>query len=296
MSNERIVLKPDDLEGTVRQIAAVWDLDEDSLEVLRQTLALFSRPITLVVDEASVVYYSETPLIDHFTFNMQTDELILLSRDPLTLIDALVEMAMYVAGFATLLGAEDQWKVEFAIGAWKPVRNRIKRQLGVPVLDEPLWIVGLPPNPEDGVLNDQHPFRMLVSQLDMASFTQMVRLAARDDVEVNFPNGTDPRVIEVYIRMKTAMYQVADELTLDDWREFNRRLLHCIQDLEEAYHPCDLPVPAWWQRMLLAQDEASLDEQRPTSDYEPPQNKPRWNPFETYLEELFSEEDADYWE
>ena len=194
-------------------------------------------------------------------------------------------MGMYMTGFTTLMGAEDYWKVEFSIGAWKPVKNSIKRQLGIPVLDEPLWVVGLPPTPEDGILEDPHPFRTLVSRLDIVSFNQMVRLAARDDVEVNFPNGADPRVIEVYIRMKTAMYQVADGLSLEDWREFNRRLLHMLQELEPEYRPEALPVPDWWQPGLASSSkpgfpgsDTSGDPRGPMSSrrrMRAPRNRPR---------------------
>ena len=161
------------------------------------------------------------------------------------------------------------------------------------MLDEPLWVVGLPPSPEDAILDDTHPFRTLVAHLDKASFSQMVHLAARDDVEVNFPNGTDPRVIQVYIRMKTAMYQVADGVSLPDWRQFNRRLVQTIQDLEEEYNPEELPLPTWWKR--FAPDNAL----KPPGSEIPPRpshfEDPRaWNPFEPFLDELF-DDDTDYW-
>lgn len=310
MRPQRVYLDPDDLDGAILQLAATYDLDDETLDMLRRILFLLPRPIVLYVDETSSLYYSDTPLIDRFTFNMQTDELVLFSQDTMTFVDALIEMTMYMAGFTTLMGAEDYWKVEFSIGAWKPVKNSIKRQLGIPVLDEPLWVVGLPPTPEDGILEDPHPFRTLVSRLDIVSFNQMVRLAARDDVEVNFPNGADPRVIEVYIRMKTAMYQVADGLSLEDWREFNRRLLHMLQELETEYRPEALPVPDWWQPGLASSSKPGLPGSeasgavgqnalppRPgeTRSAKPPMGTRRWDPFEAFLEELFSEEDSDYW-
>ncbi len=308
--HNRLVLDPADPEEAVRQLGLFYDIDAETLAVLPDIVQLYPRPVLMYVDEANAPFYNQTPLVDKFTFNMQTDELILFSRDPMTFIDAMVEMAMYEAGFTTMLGVDDQWKIEFTIGAWKPVKNRIKRRLDVPVLDEPLWMVGLPPSPEDAPLEDPHPFRTLVSHFDIASFTQMVRLAARDDVEVHFPVGTDPRVIEVYIRAKTAIDQVADGILLDGWREFNRRLLLMVQELEEEYRPDALPIPVWWKRAMdegdvvdeagafgrsadsspaaLAGDEpddACSDEAgaRPS--------RTRWDPFAAYLEELLGDEE-----
>ncbi len=304
MKQNRVYLDPEDIDESLRQLRRIYDLDAETLEMLRRVMELYPRPVLLYVDEANAPLYSQIPLMDKFTFNLQTDELVLFSRDPMTFIDALVEMAMYAAGFATLMGVDEQWKVEFVIGAWKPVKNRIKRRLGIPVNDEPQWVVGLPPPPDEAPPEDPYPFRTLVSQLDLASFTQMVRLGARDDVEVNFPSGTDPRVIQVYIRVKTAMYQVAEGLTLDDWREFNRRLLQMIQELEEEYQPHNLPVPVWWRQIL----DRAHPEEGPTpvgqgerdginGPVDPANNLPapdaagpksdEWNPFAAYLDQLF---------
>jgi hypothetical protein len=300
MNHNRIVIDPRDVEHALQQLALIYDLDADTLMMVRQAVTLYTRPVTLYVDESRALFYSQTPLVDKFTFNIQTDELVLFSRDPMTFVDATIEMAMYIAGFSTMMGVEEYWKVEFTIGAWKPVKNRIKRDLGIPVIDEPLWIVGLPPNGDGSPPDDPHPFRTLVSQLDIASFTQMVRLAARDDVEVNFPIGTDPRVIQVYIRIKTAMFQVADGLTLESWREFNRRLLGMVQDLEEEYNPGQLPVPGWWQR-AAGSDERDADLQFSTLDFSDNLPAPdfddlnldqdRWDPFARFIEELFNDED-----
>lgn len=305
MKHNRIVLDPDAVDDVLQQLAVAYDLDSGTLEYLGRIVALYPRPATMYVDESSALFYSQTPLVDRFTFNLQADELVLFASDPLTFIDATIEMAMYLAGFATMLGVDEQWKIEFTIGAWKPVKSRIKRELGIPVIDEPLWIVGLPPEGEGH--EEPHPFLTLVSRLDIASFTQMVRLAARDDVEVNFPPGADPRVIEVYVRVKTAIEQVADGLSLADWREFNRRLLLTVQELEAVYQPSNLPVPHWWQqperpgdarsgdaapeereRALSAQAEAesaSASEQTSLSEGD------RWDPFAAYLEELFGDDE-----
>ncbi len=248
MKPTRIVVDPRDPGEALRQLAHSYDLDADTVEFLRRIVALYSRPVLLQVNQSGALFYSHTPLVDKFTFNMQSDELVLFTSDPLTFIDAMLEMAMYQAGFSTMIGVDDGWKIEFAIGAWKPVKNRLKRELGIPVIDEPLWVVGLPPEPEEVTPDDPHPFLTLVAQLDIASFTQMVRLAARDDVEVSFPEGSDPRVIQVYLRMKSAIDQVANGLSLEDWREFNHRLLAMVTSLDDEFTPADLPEPAWWRQ------------------------------------------------
>lgn len=307
MKHNRIVLDPDAVDDVLQQLAVFYDLDSGTLEYLGRIIALYPRPVTMYVDESSALFYSQTPLVDRFTFNLQSDELVLFASDPLTFIDATIEMAMYLAGFTTMLGVDEQWKIEFAIGAWKPVKSRIKRELGIPVIDEPLWIVGLPAEGEDAGRGEPHPFLTLVSRLDIASFTQMVRLAARDDVEVNFPPGADPRVIEVYVRTKTVLERVADGLSLPGWREFNRRLLLAVQELEAEYQPASLPIPHWWQQPGLLVDAPPedaireegtlpLDARTGEKDSSPPggaapPGRDRWDPFAAYLEELFGDDD-----
>ncbi|MBN2472719.1 MAG: hypothetical protein JXN59_18490 [Anaerolineae bacterium] len=316
MKENRVLLDPKNPDEAIMQLAYSYDLDADTLEFLRRLLILFKRKVLLYVDESSTLFYGQMPLVDRFTFNMQADELILFASDPMTFVDALTEMAMFLAGFTTMIGVDESWKVEFAIGAWKPVKNRLKRELGIPVIDEPLWVVGLPVDPDSPPTDEINPFRTLVSQLDIASFTQMVRLAARDDVEVNFPSGTDPRVIQVYIRMKTALNQVADGITLDNWREFNHRLLLTVQNLEEEYEPHNLPLPAWWEEdapdsavpegeledlqfRVLDPDEwpEGVREDLPARpDVDQPEAPPddAWDPFQTYIDELFDAgDDAD---
>ena len=296
----RILLDPDHIEDSLLLLALTYDLDGDTLQLIQRILSLYSRPIYVRVDDTvDFLFAGRGALADLFTFDMVTDELVLYSADPETFINGLIEMAMYISGFTTMMGVDDLWKTEFAIGAWKPVRNSIKHGLGIPVSEEPRWIVGLPPEAGEAPPDDPHPFRSLVSRLDIASFTQMVRLAGREDVEVSFPNGTDPRVIQVYIRMKTAMNQVADGLGLADWREFNRRLLLTVLDLEQEYTPHRLPVPDWWRTgekrtgpAYSPPDEPSLDEESPPGPQKPPPQGD-WNPFEEYIEQLFNEEDTD---
>ncbi len=306
LKQNRVYVDPGDPEAALQQLARVYALNEETLAMLRRVIALYPRPVLLYVDEANAPIWSRDPLADKFTFNMETDELVLFSRDPMTFVDAMIEMAMYVAGFSTMMGVDAIWKVDFTIGSWKPVKNHIKRQLNLPVWDTPQWIVGLPPSPEEAMLEDPYPFRTLVSQLDLASFSQMVRLAARDDVEVNFPTGADPRVIQVYIRMKTAMHQVADGLGLADWREFNRRLLRTVQELEEEYQPHKLPVPLWWRERkdtdapkeepVLAGEGDAGEAGPPGEPKEPEAGEKPWDPFEAYIDQLFDDEEEDNWE
>ncbi|NJL93140.1 MAG: hypothetical protein HC915_05145 [Anaerolineae bacterium] len=201
--------------------------------------------------------HTQSILDDHFTFNTQTGELVLFSADPLTFVDALIEMWMYVRGFETLMGADDYWQVEFAIGAWKPVKDRIKRVLNVPVNNEVVGVVGLPPDPHDAPLEDPYPFRTMVSNMDLVSFTQMVRLAGRRNVRVNFPQGTDPRVIDVYRVAREAMDRVATGILIDQHTEFNRRLHVEIENLKARYRPDALPVPLHWQGGNTDNDAAS---------------------------------------
>ncbi len=115
-----------------------------------QVLAIYPCSARVRYDEAAALLYQGISLTDKFTFNIETDDLIVFDDSPETLIDALIEMAMYLSGFATMMGNDDAWVTEFAAGAWKPVKNRIKRQLDLPVSSKPRGVVGLPPAPDDG--------------------------------------------------------------------------------------------------------------------------------------------------
>src|SRR5258708_11820162 len=83
---------------------------------IKTALSLHDRPFLLYVDHLNRPPTS--PLQDAFTFNMTTDELVVFSDDPSILIDAILEMAMFVRGFNTVMALEDEWKVQVAIGAW----------------------------------------------------------------------------------------------------------------------------------------------------------------------------------
>ena len=257
MKNNQVYLDPSDIERSMQQLARFYRLDAATLAMLRRVVTQYPRPVIMYVDEANAPLYAQSPLDDHFTFNMQTGELVLFSSDPMTFIDALIEMWMYISGFETLMGDDSYWKVEFAIGSWKPVKNNIKDRLGIPVSSQIMGIVGLPPDPEEAPIEDPYPFKTLVSDFNLMSFTQMVRLAGRPDVRVNFPNGTDDRVKEVYFTIKKAMLVVGEGLDIFDATEFNRRLMVEIEELEKRYQPDKLPLPKGWQWAGDDQEAAS---------------------------------------
>ena len=145
MNRDNVILDPGDLEGTLRRLALAYDLTPDVLEMVAQVLAIYPCSARVRYDEAAALLYQGISLTDKFTFNIETDDLIVFDDSPETLIDALIEMAMYLTGFSTMLGNEEEWVVEFTAGAWKLVRNQIKRRLDLPVSDEPRAIVGQPP-------------------------------------------------------------------------------------------------------------------------------------------------------
>lgn len=257
MKNNQVYLNPTDVESSIRQLKRFYRIDEATLDALKPVIASYPKPVIMYVDEANAPLFANSLLDDLFTFNMQTGELVLFSADPMTFIDAFIEMWMYVAGFETLMGHEEYWRVEFAIGAWKPVKNAIKKQFGIPVREGILGIVGMPPEPEDMILDDPYPFRTLVSKFTLFSFIQMIRLAGREEVGVHFPEETDPRVIEVYHTMRRLMHEVADGLSIDDVQEFNLRLRAKLEDIADLYEPTTLPVPEEWQGGSDNRDAAS---------------------------------------
>src|SRR5207249_7112161 len=142
-------------------------------------LGLHSRPFILYID--FVHRPQSSPLDDAFTFNIETDELVLFTDEPEALIDSILEMAMFMRGFNTLLGVEDEWKVQVAIGAWRQVREQLKVQLQVFPSSGKQWSVNLELD--------------TVAHFNVISFTAMVYLASLPDVEVVFPEGTSALVV-----------------------------------------------------------------------------------------------------
>lgn len=266
MKNNQVYLDPTDVDSAIRQLKRFYRLDDVTLEALRPVIASYPNPVIMYVDEANAPLFANSLLDDLFTFNTQTGELVLFSADPMTFIDAFIEMWMYVSGFETLMGDEQYWRVEFAIGAWKPVKNGIKKQFSIPQRTEIRGVVGLPPETEEMILDDPYPFLTLVSKFTLFSFIQMVRLAGREEVRVHFPNGTDPRVIEVYHMMRRFMHEVGEGLSISDVEEFNRRLHAKLSEIEKLYEPGKLPVPEEWQGNSDKRDAASGEIGKSSSD------------------------------
>jgi hypothetical protein len=281
----KVILDPNDLDVSMQRLADAYSFDAEALATLRRILTLLPRSIGVYVDEANALLYENLSLADKFSFDLETDELVLFTRDLETFIDALIEMVMYLAGFATMIGIDEEWVVEFTIGAWKPVKNRIKRQLDIPVHDHPRGVVGLPASPDKIQSGDPYPFRTLVSKYDLGSFYQMVVLAARDDVAVYFPPDTHPKVLAAYVYMRRAMQEVAQGIDLTDHATFNSRLLDTIQRLQNLFNPASLTLSE-------TRSERPSDAGNSLGLF-PPVSPPKENPFEEFIEQLFPDDEPD---
>jgi hypothetical protein len=296
MTNKRrgeVILDPQNADSSMDQMAEIYDLSPEDLDIIRRVIALYSQPVRMYLDEAITILHESTPLGDRFTFDIETDDLVLFSPHKETLIDALIEMAMYLAGFTTMMGSEESWVIEFTAGAWKPVKTRLKRQLEIPVNDHPRGVVGMPPSAETTVQGDPYPFRTLVSHYDLASFHQMVLLAARDDIAVYFPPETHPKVLAVYVYMRRSMQEVAQGIDLEDYQTFNVRLLEEIQRLENLFEPASLTLPTWLHDRHS--DEAQPRPHPPSGPGREKSNHPadprKIDPFEAFIDQLFSEDE-----
>jgi len=192
---------------------------------IRAALGLHERSFILYVDHVNRPQIS--PLDDPFTFNMETDELVLFTDDPDVLVDAILEMALYVRGFNTLMGIDDEWKIQIAIGAWRHVRESLKVELGlaVPPMDK-RWSVTLDLE--------------TVERYNMISFAAAVYLAGRPDLDVEFPQGTSALVVTAYERLSRIVEALAWNIGLDDQQKFNRRLNRALAWIEESIMPQDI--------------------------------------------------------
>jgi hypothetical protein len=261
-----ILLDPSDLDTTIEQLEKSYRLSESTLMILRRVMAILPCSARLYLDEANAELVQDLPLIDKFTFDLESDDLILYSLDPDTIIDALIEMAMYLTGFATMIGNEEIWVTEFTAGAWKPVKKQIKRHLDIPVREQPRAVVGLPADKDGG---EPYPFQAMVASYNADSFHQMITLAARDDVAVYFPPETHSKVLATYVYARRAMQEVAQGLGIDSHQEFNERLLQAIQRIHSLFSPETLPVSS--------------------PSYRPPTSND--DPFEAFINELFADDD-----
>jgi hypothetical protein len=192
---------------------------------IRAALSIQQRPFMLRVDVDPDNPAEIPPMHDAFTFDIDTDELILFSEDTAQLVDALIEMAMYMRGFNTTLGVDEDWKTQVTIGAWRRVRERIKKQHHIPALQTERL--------------SANPFLETVRHFNHISFHAMVFMAACVDLEVIFPNGAHKKVIETYQRLVRIMDTIAYNVDIDDYRSFNRRLGRALQWIEENILPTD---------------------------------------------------------
>jgi hypothetical protein len=285
-----VMLDPNHVEESVQHLIQFYDLTPDDAPALRRIVGLYPQAVTMVFDETNALLHQDMVLADKFTFDIETDTLILFSRDKDTVIDALIEMMMYVSGFSTMMGADETWVVELTIGAWKPVKKHIKRDVGLHAVDQPRGVVGLPPPPEESTDSDSYPFQMLVSRFDRASFHQMVVLAARDDIAVYFPPDTHPNVLNAYVSVRNAIQAVAKNITLTDHQTFNARLMGEVQKLQNQYKPGELPFPKWLSDLADRDPRSTANDLGlfPRKDTPPPK---RDNPFESFIDSLFPDDD-----
>ncbi len=198
----------------------------DYEDAILTALSVHTRPFILYID---FLHQPQTsPLDDPFTFNIETDELVVFTDEPDALIDAILEMAMFMRGFNTLLGVEDEWKIQVAIGAWRRVRERLKVELRVAPPTGKRWSASLELD--------------TVARFNLISFTAMVYLAGHQDLEVTFPEGTSPLVINAYERLSRILEAIAYEIDLNEHVKFNRRLNRAVGWIEESIFPKDDPL------------------------------------------------------
>ncbi len=198
MSQDRFWVNPADEASIEALIDAVSAQDTPYEPAIWAAIELHRRPFSVFIDY--VFSDPDMPTFDRFSFDMGSDELIVFCPEPAVLIDALLEMAMFMRGFNTLIGVDEKWKTQVAIGAWRTIRESLKQQLGIPYLVGHAWLVELNPT---GVAN-----------FDEDSFFIAVALAGSPDVEAQFPAGTSPKVISVYKHLSRIIALIGQSLGL----------------------------------------------------------------------------------
>jgi hypothetical protein len=168
-----------------------------------------------------------SPLDDPFTFNTETGELALFAEEPHVLLDAILEMAMFLRGFDTLLEDGEEWEVQVAIGAWRHVRENLLEQFALDT--EVHWRVTIDPSS--------------IERFTISTFSTAVYLAARPNLDVDFPPGCDAQVIEAYRRISRMLQAVALDIELGDYQKFNRRLRRTVAWIGETLRPSAEPSP-----------------------------------------------------
>ena len=192
-------------------------------DAIRRALKIHGKSFILMIDHLSQLQIS--PLQDQFSFDMNTDSLILFTDNPASLIDGILEMAMFLRGFNTLIGVNEEWKVQVAIGSWRYVREALKAQMRLPFEADKNWGAALELE--------------TVEKYNMMSFITMLMLAGRPDVDVIFPDGASALVLTTYQRLSRIMEAVAFGIGLDDHAKFNRRLNRAVGLIEESILPSD---------------------------------------------------------
>jgi hypothetical protein len=204
-------------------IAAFGISDPASVAAIRTAVSLCHRPFTLQLDHTT--RQSLSPLHDQFTFNLDDDTLIVFSTRAETLLDALIEMAMFLKGFNTLMGLEDEWKVNIAIGAWRYMRRDLRRLYNLFPSPGPDWSVPL----DAAIVEDYTYF----------AFNTVVFFACHPAVEVIFPAEANPVVVAAFERIEHIVQSIPANLTLDDYMLFNRRLATALLLIEDHIVPDD---------------------------------------------------------
>jgi hypothetical protein len=214
---------PNDLD-TLEPLLEATGAKNTPFEVqYRKAISLQGRPFAVYIDYLNSAPREATPVQDPFTFDMETDELIVFSDDPAIMVDALIEMALYMQGFSTLIGVEEDWKIALAIGGWKYLRASLRQTLGLPSATEKTWVFMLSPE--------------ATRDFNADSFSQVVMLAGCPNVEVLFPPDAHERLVEVYPQLSRVIQVIAEGISMDDHAEFNARLRRAVTLVEERLSP-----------------------------------------------------------
>ncbi len=219
MARTNVHVDSTDPDSVERLIDAFEVRSTDYEDAIRMAASLHDRPFVLYIDHVSQTQLS--PLDDAFTFDLSTGELILFSDDAGSLVDALLDMAMFQHGFNTFMGANDEWKTQFAIGTWHYVRRALKAKLDIG--GEATWRVGVRPE--------------IVERFDLAAFSSVLYLAGHPDVELTFPPGANALVVTTYQRLARMMETVAFDISLENHEAFNRRLDRTMAWIEASILP-----------------------------------------------------------
>ena len=182
-------------------------------DAIRRALGIHAHPFALRLDVDREDPAEIPPMLDAFTFDIENDELIVYSLEPGQLTNALLEMAMYLRGFNTTMGVDEPWKTEVCIGAWRYIRERFKEELGI------------------ASYSDWDKVQLLHR---MIAFDDIVRLAACPGLNVVFLPESDQRVPDTYRRLIRVMQTVGQEVNLEDYRTFNRRLSRALLWIEQS--------------------------------------------------------------